>query len=136
MARVNSQNLPPALWMKLVAILAMVFGAMTLFSGGGVLFGPVEAQRAAGNYVPFVVWFNFLAGFFYIIAGAGIWLRRGWAFGLAAFIAAATGLIALAFGFLVLNGAAFEMRTVGALALRFGVWVAIALALARAIRGK
>jgi len=119
-------------WLKPVAILAMVFGAMTLFSGGNVLFGAPEAQRQAGNYLPFVVWFNFLAGFLYIAAGIGIWQQRGWALGLAVFIAVATGLIALVFGFRVFQGDAYEMRTVGALTLRIAVWAAIAVALMRA----
>ena len=119
-------------WIRPVAALAMVFGIMTVFSGGNVLFGPDEARQAAGSYVPFVVWFNFLAGFVYVTAGLGIWLRQSWALGLAVFIAAATFLVALAFGFLVLRGDAFEMRTIGALALRVGVWMAISMALARA----
>lgn len=118
-------------WKRVIAIVAMIFGIMTLFSGGNVLFGPAEAQRLAGDYIPFVVWFNFLAGFLYVAASAGIWLGRGWALGLTVFIAVATALTALGFGFQVTQGAAFEMRTVGALALRFGFWAAIAIALYR-----
>jgi len=126
-------QLPRApLWLRLLALLAMAFGAMTLISGGTVLFGPAEAQEAAGDYIPFVLWFNFLAGFLYIAAAIGIWLRCNWALGLAAFIAVATGLVALGFGYQVFQGAAYEARTVGALALRIGVWIAITLALVRA----
>lgn len=128
----NTPLAPSPVWIKPVAVLAMVFGIMTVFSGGNVLFGPDEAQRAAGNYLPFVVWFNFLAGFVYVIAGLAIWLRQSWALALAIIIAAATFLVALAFGFLVLRGDAYEMRTVGALALRIGVWVAISVGLTRA----
>ena len=82
----------------------------------------------------FVVWFNFLAGFAYVIAAIGIWLNRGWAIGLSASIAAATCLAALGFGIQVVLGAPYEMRTVAALILRIGIWVAIALALLRARR--
>ncbi len=32
------------------------------------------ARVAAGNFVPFVVWFNFLAGFVYVAAGVELWL--------------------------------------------------------------
>jgi len=122
---------PRPKWLRPVAVIAMIFGIMTVFSGGSVLFGPDEARRAAGNFMPFVVWFNFLAGFVYFTAGLAIWLRQGWALPLAVFIAAATCLVALGFGFLVLRGDAFEMRTIGALALRIGVWMAISMALAR-----
>ncbi len=118
-------------WTKAIALLALIFGVMTLISGGNVLFGPEQAQEAAGNYMAFVVWFNFLAGFAYVIAAIGIWLNRGWAVGLGALIAVATGLAALGFGFQVAQGGAYEMRTVGALTLRIGFWVAITLALLR-----
>ena len=120
--------------MKFVAILAAGFGVVTLFSGGSVLFGPTQAQRLAGDYMLFVVWFNVLAGGLYVIAAAGIWLDRGWAMGLAWFIALATTLTALVFGYQVILGVSFELRTVGALILRFGFWVAIALALGRTRR--
>ena len=122
------------LWMKIVALLAAGFGVMTLISGGNVLFGPKEAQDMAGDYVPFVVWFNFSAGFLHLAAAVGIWGGRAWAYKLSVLIAVATALVALAFGFQVMQGQAFEMRTVGALALRFGIWMAIALALRRAFQ--
>ena len=124
----------PSKWLKGVALLSMVFGLVTLISSSNVLFGPEVAREVAGAYVPFVVWFNFLAGFFYVLAGIGIWLERNWAFGLSALIAAATAATALAFGIQVLQGSAFEMRTVGALALRTGFWAVIALVLCRARR--
>lgn len=117
--------------MKGIALLAMVFGLATLFSSSNVLFGADEARELAGAYVPFVVWFNFIAGFIYVFTAIGIWLGRDWAFGLSALIAAATVITALAFGIRVIQGGAFEMRTVGALALRIGFWVVIALLLFR-----
>ncbi|KZK78131.1 hypothetical protein PsW64_03769 [Pseudovibrio sp. W64] len=118
-------------WRRSLALFAGIFGVLTLISGGSVLFGPVEVQVAAGDYMPVVLWFNFLAGFLYIGAAIGIWLQRNWALGLSAFIAVATGLIALGFGFLVFQGVAYEMRTVGALAVRIGVWTVITLTLMR-----
>lgn len=120
------------LWVKSIAILALVFGMLTLLSGGSVLFGPTEVQTAAGDYIPLVLWFNFLAGFLYITAAIGIWLRCNWATELSVFIAMATCLIALGFGYQVIRGDAYETRTVGALALRIGVWTAIAWVLMRA----
>lgn len=98
---------------------------MTLFSAGGVLFGPESARALAGAYVPFIVWFNFAASIFYIIAAGGIWLRQGWAAGLSLAIAVATTLAALAFAIFVSSGAAFEMRTVGAIIFRAGIWAGI-----------
>lgn len=129
-----AQSSTPSNRLKGIAILALVFGLVTLFSSGNVLFGSDQARELAGAYVPFVVWFNFAAGFLYVLAAIGIWLGRSWAFGLSAFIALATAATALVFGVQVLQGGAFEMRTVGALALRTGFWAAIAVALARGAR--
>ena len=114
-------------WIRAISLLAVVFGLMTLKEGGAVLFGSGEARTAAGNYVPFVLWFNFVAGFAYVVAGVGIWLQRRWAAGLALVIAAATALVFAAFGVHVLAGGDYELRTVVAMSLRTLVWTAIAL---------
>lgn len=118
-------------WTKPLAIFALIFGALTIFSGGSVLFGPAEAQEWAGNYIRFVVWFNFLAGGFYIAAAIGMWCHEKWATRLAAFIAIATAAVALGFAALVFQGEAFEMRTVGALTFRFGFWAVVAVLMRR-----
>lgn len=126
----NIQNSPKHVtirWTKPVAVFALIFGLLTLVSGGSVLFGPAAAQVWAGNYLQFVVWFNFLAGGFYIIAAVGLWLGKVWTARLAGLIALATAIVALGFAFVVLSGNDFEMRTVGALAFRFLFWVAITL---------
>jgi hypothetical protein len=117
------------IWLKAAALFALVFGAMTLFSGGSVLLSDA-AREAAGQTVGFVVWFNFLAGFAYIIAGAGLWLGRRWAAQLALAIAATTLLVFALFGLYVLSGGAFEMRTMIALPFRAAVWLGL-FALAR-----
>ena len=84
-------------WAAVTALVALAFGALTVFSGGHVLFGPESARAAAGNYVPFMLLFNFLAGFAYVAAGVGLWRGRRWAVWLALGIAAATSLVLAAF---------------------------------------
>lgn len=109
----------------LLGVAAVVFGAATLREGGGVLFGDGTARLAAGHYVPFVVWVNFLAGFFYLLAGAGIVLGRSWAARLGVVLAAVTALTFAAFGVHVAGGGAFETRTVLALSLRTLFWTVV-----------
>lgn len=128
----DSARLPGGKWLLAAAAVAVIFGLMTLVSGGGVLFGGAETRAAAGNYLPFVVWFNFCAGFAYVAAGVGLWLRRPWAAWLALLIAAATLLVLAAFAVHVLGGGAYETRTLGALILRLAVWTAIAVGAIRA----
>ena len=109
-----------------VAAVALVFGLLTIVSGGQVLFGAEAARQAAGNYLPFVVWFNFLAGFAYVAAAAGLATGQPWAARLALAIAAATALAFSVFGLFVLGGAPFEARTAGAMTLRTALWAGIA----------
>ncbi|HSH26658.1 MAG TPA: hypothetical protein VK972_02635 [Wenzhouxiangella sp.] len=115
------------LWTRGISLLAIGFGLLTLKEGGSVLFVDGPARAAAGDYVPFVLWFNFLAGFAYLVAGIGLWLHRRWALWLALAIVAATALVFAAFGLHVAFGGAFEPRTVIAMSLRTGVWAAIAM---------
>ena len=114
------------IWMRVIALIAIGFGLMTIREGGAVLFYDGAARDAAGSYVPFVLWFNCLAGFAYVIAGVGLWMRRRWATWLAMAIAVATALVFLAFGVHVALGGAWERRTVIAMTLRTLVWVGIA----------
>ena len=116
------------------AALAVAFGLLTIASGGRTLFGGDAARQSAGAYVPFVLWFNFAAGFAYVVAGIGLWLKRRWAAGLGAGIAIATLLVFAALGVHVASGGAYEMRTVAAMTLRSVLWVAIAWLAARRIR--
>ena len=112
-------------WLHGASVLAVLFGLMTIKEGGTVLFGGEAARTAVGAYVPFVLWFNFLAGFAYVVAGLALWWRQGWAAGLALGIALATALVFVAFGIYVVNGGAYETRTMAAMALRTTVWMAI-----------
>ncbi|MBA3058278.1 MAG: hypothetical protein KJ614_01770 [Gammaproteobacteria bacterium] len=113
-----------AIWA--ISLVAVGFGLLTIKEGGTILFGDEAARAAAGNYVLFVLWFNFLAGFAYVVAGAGLWLRQRWAVWLAIAIAAATVLAFAALGEYVDSGAAYEQRTVIAMSLRTLVWGTIA----------
>ncbi len=54
----------------IISLVAIGFSLMTIKEGGTILFGDEVARAAAGNYVPFVLWFNFLAGFAYVDSGA------------------------------------------------------------------
>ena len=43
---------------KSLAVVAVLFGLLTVLSGGRTLFGGEAARLAAGAIVPFVLWFN------------------------------------------------------------------------------
>ena len=111
------------MWMA--ASVAVLFGLMTIKSGGQVLFGDVSYRVAAGHYVPSVLWFNFMAGFAYLIAGIGIAVRKSWSLWLSLLIAISTLLVFAAFGLHLFEGGEYETRTLAAMTLRSTVWVVI-----------
>jgi uncharacterized membrane protein len=121
----NNKNTAPRI--KIAAVVAIVFGLLTILSGGQALFGVPRAQAAAGDAVAFVLWFNFGGGFAYVAAGIGLFLATRWSVWLAAFIVLSTLLVFAAFGVHIWSGGAYEMRTVGAMTLRSLVWIAIAV---------
>lgn len=94
--------------------------------------GPAAAD-AVGDAVPFVLRFNFLSGFVYVLAGIGIAMGHRWAVMLSAGLAVMIAVVFALFGLYVFQGGAFEMRTVGAMSLRLVVWLAIAVLAARHI---
>ena len=117
-----------------VAIAAIVFGVVTVLTGGRALFGSLESRADFGNVVPFVLWFNFLAGFVYLVAGAGLLLCRRWAVYTSMFVAVSTILVFVAFGVHVIGGGAFERRTIGALTIRTLFWIAVTMVSIRAVK--
>lgn len=115
---------------RIAGIAAIVFGALTLVSGGKALFGGADM----GAVVPFVLWFNFLAGFFYVLAGALILIGHRTALPMASALLAATALVFAGFLWWLLRGGAYEMRTLGAMLLRTAFWAVMVWVVARGRR--
>ncbi len=121
----NTNNRTTGIW--IVSFVAIIFGLMTLKEGGLVLFGPQEYEQQAGNYVAFVLWFNFIAGFFYIVAGVCLFLQKQVGIRLAIIIALSTVIVFVAFAVHIFSGGEFETRTLIAMSLRSLVWIGIAV---------
>jgi hypothetical protein len=113
----------------ILGLLAVGFGTMTIKSGGFALFGGEEGKDFAGKFVPFVLWFNFIAGFFYVITGIGIILKTKWSLKLSLALVAMTLLVFFAFGIHIFLGNSYEIRTVGAMATRVIFWIIVSTAL-------
>ena len=122
----NIKNRP--LWLWPVIIISIGFGVLTIKSGGSVIFIDGPDRQAAGNYVNFIVWFNFIAGFFYIMAGLGFLLNKNWVLKLSAAIAATTVMFFTAFGIHILMDGSYEMRTVIAMSMRSVIWLSFTYA--------
>jgi len=113
-------------WIRAMALFALLFGLLTILSGGSVLFNS-EVRQLAGNYIGFVLWFNFLAGFTYVIAGIGLWTWQRWSMWLSFSIAVASLIVFVAFGLHILSGGEYETRTIGAMSLRTLAWFFISV---------
>ena len=109
----------------IVSFVAIVFGFMTLRSGGTTLF-VAETRAAAGDVVLFVLWINFALGFAYIAAGVGIFLGKTWAKNLSLAIAGITLITYAVLGVNIALGGMYKIKTVKAMAVRSLVWVGIA----------
>ena len=109
-----------------IGAVAVAFGLLTIKSGGDVLFWSEEARIAAGDYVPAVLWFNFISGFIYVAVGMGFWLKKPWAAWLAIMVAISTIMVfATLLLSIQLSDIAYETRTIGAMTLRSVVWLVL-----------
>lgn len=110
------------------------FGVLTVLSGGAALFGSPAMKATFGAIVPFVLVFNFCAGFAYIASGFGLLRGHQWGAWLALAIAASTLLVFAALAVHIVSGGLYETRTVEAMTLRSIVWISIAVIACRHFR--
>ena len=113
-------------WALILAAVAIIFGLASIVSGGLVLFGSHATRASAGAVVPFVLWFNFLTGFVYVIAGVGLIRWERWSGRLSLLLAIAILITSAVFATHVAMGGPYEIRTAGALLLRASLWTGIA----------
>lgn len=116
---------------RIAGAAGIVFGLLTVASGARALFGGADM----GTVVPFVLWFNFCAGFAYIVGGFLLLTSHRRALPVALAILIATVGVFVAFGARVLSGDAYEMRTLGAMTLRTVFWCGMVWAATRIHRG-
>ena len=128
------QSSPRPIWAIMIGAIAILFGALTIWSGGQVLFGPDASRTEAGNYLPVILWFNFLSGFLYVLAGIELPRWRESSVVLAAILATALVLVWIYFGLHILVGGAYEQRTLLAMVLRLAFWLVTAVLTYRALK--
>ena len=112
--------------LRILAGIAVLFGVLTVFSGGQVLFGSELSRANAGQVVAFVLWFNFCAGFGYVLVGVGLWFGMRWASLLASVLAMTTAVLSLSLVAHIVLGGGYEMRTLAAMVLRMGFLAVLA----------
>lgn len=123
-ATMNPARLPRTVRTAL-ALVAALFGILTLFAGSRVLLGSDPGYVV---FLPLLV-YNTVMGVFYVLAGFFIW-RGGRAGGYAAAAILLLNLLVLALvAWLHSTGQGVAVDSVRAMLLRSGVWLALCLGL-------
>lgn len=123
-------QVPGSKLLTAISLIAIVFGLITLVQGGRTLF--TESGRAAmGEIVMPILWYNFIAGFFYIVAGALAFRAISGSRVLAALIAIGNGTALSYLAWYISQGGLYEQRTVIAMSFRTLLWVVLTALLFR-----
>ena len=109
------------------AIILTLFACLTLFLSSAIIFDVFGIRAKEGNYVLFIVWANFIAGFLYLVAAYGFMKRTSWTFKILIL-----ALIILLIAFIALqshinNGGIYEAKTVKAMIFRMMVTLIFSL---------
>ncbi|UXE68786.1 MAG: hypothetical protein KA713_09515 [Chryseotalea sp. WA131a] len=114
-----------AILFLLVAVLTG-FGLLTLFLSTSVIFDLFGIRAKEGNYVPFVVWSNFISSILYLFAAYGFINNKKWT---ATLLGISTLILFSAFIGLkihISSGGIYEEKTVGAMLFRITVTLVFA----------
>lgn len=105
----------------IVASTLTVFGLMTFYLSGSVIFDLFGIREQEGSYILFVVWANFICSFLYLISSLGLIKRKQWSYKLInyAFIILLSTLSGLYIH--IETGGAYEIKTIYGMILRIAL---------------
>ena len=109
---------------RIAALVAVTLGLLTITEGGSVLLG---LSTKPYTILPWLVWYNVVAGFLSVLAGRGLWLKRTWADKLADTIVTLHGLVLLILIVLFALKEAVATISIMAMLVRTVAWVGIIL---------
>lgn len=115
---------------KYLSYFVILFGVLTIFSGGQNLFN-ADVIKAQGKIVPAVLWFNFLAGLLYVIIAVGVLKRKRIALRLTAFLSALNMVVLLYLLNHSYDSGAYQMKTLVAMSFRTFFWFIFFVLLSR-----
>jgi uncharacterized membrane protein (DUF2068 family) len=104
------------------------FALLTLFLSASVIFNLFNTRENEGNYVPFIVWVNFISSIIYLIASYGLIKFKKWP---TLFLVVSSVILAAAFIGLkvhISNGGVYEPKTVNAIMFRIALTIVFAVA--------
>ncbi len=105
----------------LVALGIGLFGLLTIYLSGSVIFDLFDMRAKQGNYVLFVIWANFICGFLYLAGSYALLKKEKKAIKLFRFALAILFITFLAFTIYVYMGGVHKTDTFKALSVRTGL---------------
>ncbi|MGB5363367.1 MAG: hypothetical protein WBN17_08705 [Aureibaculum sp.] len=108
-------------------VILAIFGLLTLFLSGSIIFDCFGMRAKQGNYVLIVVWANFICSILYLFAVYGFIQFRKWTFKV--LVASLIILMIAMLGLFVhmIFGGLYETKTIGAILFRIMVTIAFAV---------
>jgi hypothetical protein len=110
-----------------IILIILIFGLLTLFMSSSVIFDLFNIRAKEGNYVPFIVWANFVSSLLYLGVVWGFIKRSAWTTHVLAFV---TLLLTISFiGLLIYiyQGGIYETKTLYAMVFRILITIAFTL---------
>lgn len=114
--------------LKIAATVLLLFALLTLFLSSSVIFDLFGIREKEGNYVPLVVWANFISSILYLAAAYGLLKLKKWAVWL--LVIAVVILVAAFIGLKIhiSEGGLYEAKTANAMIFRIGLTILLAVA--------
>ncbi len=111
----------------LMAAILAAFGLLTLFLSTSLIFDFFGVRAKEGNYVPIVVWANFISSLFYLFAAYGFIGNRKWTSKLLG-ISSVILIVAFIYFFIhISSGGLYETKTIGAMIFRITITMVFAI---------
>ena len=101
-----------------IAVLLIVFALLTLFLSSSVIFDWFGIRAKEGNYVPLVVWANFMVSLLYLLASYGYLFLKKWSLSVMLIAAIIFVLAYIGLFIYINNDGLYESRTIGAMLFR------------------
>ncbi len=112
--------------LKLSAIFLAFFGILSLFMTFSVIFDFFGIREKEGNYIPFIVYANFICSFIYLYCSYGLFTKNKYT---TTCLFVASAILMVAYAGLIVHiqlGGVFELKTVKAMLARTSITILLA----------
>ncbi len=112
---------------NIVAFFLLLFGLVTLFMSSSVIFDWFGIRAKEGNFVPFIVWANWVCSFAYLLAAFGLFRLKPFAAKMLLIAAIVLIVAFLGLVFYINAGGIYETKTLYAMIFRTTITAILAV---------